>query len=114
MNTSILNFAIVHSPKTKFSDAQVLLQEFTGKQFSRGDAETIWINITNHKWNLSEKLNRDVGFRVAAIDFIENFYQPQKLAKQTEKLSKREIKIPLFLKKVVRLYFESKGSALNF
>jgi hypothetical protein len=110
MNTSALNFTIVSSPKTKFSDAQVLLREFTGKQFSRNEAESVWANIANHKWNMSEKLGRDVGLRVAAIDFIENIYQPN----QGVKTLKREIKIPSFLRKIVRFYFETKGQAINY
>ena len=114
MNTSILNFTIVGSPATKFSDAQVLLQEFTGKQFSRNDAEAVWTQVIKHKWNMSERLGRDVGFRVAAVDFIENFYQFSKEVKQTEKLPQREIKMPKFLRRAVRFYFESKGTSINF
>lgn len=109
MNSSILNFTIVNSPKTKFSDAQVLLHEFTGKEFSRNDAETIWANIVNHKWNMSEKLHRDIGFKVAAIDFIENFYQPKMEIKQTKISTERKMKFSAFLQKVVRSYFESKA-----
>ncbi|NJM53285.1 MAG: hypothetical protein HC846_07745 [Blastocatellia bacterium] len=114
MNTSILNFTIVNSPKTKFSDAQFLLQEFTGKKFSRNEAENVWSAVLNHKWNMSENLGRDVGFRVAAIDFIENFYQSNKEIKQRKDLSKGEIKIPQFLRKIVRFYFESKGNSTNY
>ena len=113
MNTSILNFSIVNSPKTKFSDAQVLLQEFTGNQFSRNEAEIIWANIINHKWNISEELGRDIGFRVAAIDFIENFHQPNQEVKKAEKSAKTEIKMPLFLRNVIRFYFESKGTFIT-
>ena len=107
MNTSTLNFTIISSAKTKFSDAQVLLQEFTGKKFSRNDAVT-------HKWNMSESLRRDVGFRVATIDFFENFYQPNKGVIQTEKLSKRTIRTPQFLRNAIRFYFESKGNLINY
>lgn len=109
MNTSILNFTIVSSPKTKFSDAQVLLQEFTGRQFSKNDAEIVWEKVINHKWNMSEQLQRDVGFRVAATDFFENFYQSAKDASQTE-----EFNISQFLQKIVRFYFESKGNSIQF
>ncbi len=109
MNTSILKLFIVNSPKTKFSDAQVLLQEFTGTQFSRNDADNIWANVSNHKWNMSEQLGRDVGFKVAAIDFIENFYQKgDKKVNSGEQQSGIELKIPLSLKCVIRLYFEAK------
>lgn len=111
MNISALHLTITNSPKTKFSDAQVLLREFTGKRFSRNDAETVWSAILNHKWNMSEKLGRDVGLRVAATDFIENFYLPKQGVKKT---FKREIKIPSFLRKAVHLYFETKGNSMNY
>ena len=114
MNTSTLNFTIISSAKTKFSDAQVLLQEFTGKKFSRNDAESVWANVVTHKWNMSESLRRDVGFRVATIDFFENFYQPNKGVIQTEKLSKRTIRTPQFLRNAIRFYFESKGNLINY
>lgn len=114
MSTSILSFNIIRSPKTKFSDAQVLLQEFTGQTFSRNEADAIWGKIINHKWNISEKLNRDVGFRTATIDFIENFYQPQKEIARTENSSEITVNISTFLRKVFRSYFESKGNIINF
>ncbi|MBX7172347.1 MAG: DUF4032 domain-containing protein [Pyrinomonadaceae bacterium] len=114
MTTSILNFTLVNSPKTKFSDEQVLLQEFTGQQLSRNNAETVWENVLNHKWNMSERLGRDVGFKVAATDYFENFYQTNIEKMQTEKTAVREIKIPQFIQKFVRFYFEAKGTAIYF
>lgn len=114
MTTSILNFTLVNSPKTKFSDEQILLREFTGKQFSRNSAATVWANVLSHKWNMSESLGRDVGCKVAATDYLENFYQPNTEIMQTEKAIKREIKIPQLLQKFVRFYFESKGTAIYF
>ena len=113
MNTSTLNFTIVSSPKTKFSDAQILLQEWTGKKFSRNEADSIWAKIANHKWTVSEKLGRDIGFRVATIDFIENFYQPETGVKQAENSTGKEMKIPAFLRNAVRFYFESKGNSFQ-
>jgi hypothetical protein len=114
MNTSTLNFTIINSPNTKYSDAQILLQEFTGREFARGEADSIWIDVLDHKWNLSEKLERDVGFRVATIDFIENFYQPKRANKHMKNTKMREIRIPRFLSKAVRFYFETKGDLINF
>lgn len=35
-------------------------------------AEDLWNSILQHKWVLSEKTGRDVGVKVACIDFIEN------------------------------------------
>ena len=112
MKTSILNFSIVNSPKTKFSDAQVLLQEFAQRQFSRNEAEIIWADILNHKWNLSKDLGLDVGFRVATIDFIENFHPGNNDAKRVKKSATSGNRIPLFLRNVIRFNFESKDTSL--
>ena len=35
-------------------------------------ATDAWLKILEHKWYLSEKLGRDVGVKVACLDFIEN------------------------------------------
>ena len=111
VNTSTLKFFIVDSPKTKFSDEQVILQEFTGKHFSRDEAQRLLGKILNHKWNMSETLNRDVGLKVAAIDFMENFYQPNEISKEISLLKINSIK-ELFTK-FTRFYFEEKGIAIN-
>ncbi|MEP6851022.1 MAG: DUF4032 domain-containing protein [Acidobacteriota bacterium] len=56
--------------------AQGLLQAYTGKVIPKWEAEKVWHRIPDHKWYLSERLGRDVGMRVAAVDFVENFYEP--------------------------------------
>jgi hypothetical protein len=56
--------------------AQGLLQAYTGKVIPKWEAEKVWHRIPDHKWYLSERLGRDVGTRVAAVDFVENFYEP--------------------------------------
>jgi hypothetical protein len=113
MNTSTLDFTIINSPRTKYSDAQVLLRGFTGLEFARSEADSIWADVLNHKWTISEKLQRDVGFRVATIDFVENFYQPKTKNREMKKTTS-EIKITSFLRKIICFYFESKGNSINF
>lgn len=54
-----------------------LLQVYTGTSISENEAKALLRKIADHKWLVSEKLDRDVGFHVAAIDFVENFYEPQ-------------------------------------
>ena len=100
----------MNSPKTKFSDEQVILNEFTGKQFSRNEAEMLLGKIMNHKWNLSETLRRDVGLKVAAIDYMENFYQPKEISKGKSLFNKNSMKT--LLTKFARFYFEEKGKAI--
>ncbi len=70
-----LDFAIEEMASTELA-AQGLLQAYTGKVIPKTEAPNVWQRIPNHKWYLSERLGRDVGMRVAAVDFVENFYEP--------------------------------------
>jgi SpoVK/Ycf46/Vps4 family AAA+-type ATPase len=49
--------------------------EMSGVKFEPEIAADLWEKILKHKWLLSEKLSRDVGFRTACIDFLENMEQ---------------------------------------
>lgn len=46
--------------------------ELSGAKFEPDIAADLWTKILKHKWLLSEKLGRDVGYRIACIDFLEN------------------------------------------
>jgi transitional endoplasmic reticulum ATPase len=46
--------------------------EISGAKFEPELAFDLWPKILQHKWLLSEKLGRDVGLRIACIDFLEN------------------------------------------
>ena len=46
--------------------------EASGAKFDAEVATDLWQKIMQHKWILSERLNRDVGFRIACNDFLEN------------------------------------------
>ncbi|MEP6787116.1 MAG: DUF4032 domain-containing protein [Acidobacteriota bacterium] len=59
------------------SPDKTLLEIYTGNRISETEAKTLLRRISDHKWYVSERLDRDVGFHVAAIDYVENFYQPQ-------------------------------------
>lgn len=49
--------------------------EMSGVKFEPEIAVDLWAKIQQHKWLLSERLCRDVGFRTACIDFLENMEQ---------------------------------------
>ena len=49
--------------------------ELSGAKFEPDIAADLWPKIMKHKWLLSEKLGRDVGLRIACIDFLENIEQ---------------------------------------
>ncbi|RPI51941.1 MAG: AAA family ATPase [Deltaproteobacteria bacterium] len=56
------------SPK----DYVALIYEFSGQKVEPKTAEDLWPKVMQHKWVLSEKLGRDVGMKVACLDFMEN------------------------------------------
>ena len=49
--------------------------EMSGAKFEPEIAVDLWNKIQQHKWLLSERLCRDVGFRTSCIDFFENMEQ---------------------------------------
>jgi SpoVK/Ycf46/Vps4 family AAA+-type ATPase len=49
--------------------------EICGTKLDGDLAADLWPKMLRHKWLLSEKLGRDVGLRVACIDFLENMEQ---------------------------------------
>jgi len=53
-------------------DCVLRIYEFSGHKVEPDVAGELWLKILQHKWLLSEKLGRDVGLRVACVDFIEN------------------------------------------
>ncbi len=49
--------------------------EISGARFDAEVAAELWPKVLQHKWLLSEKLDRDVGLRTACIDYLENMEQ---------------------------------------
>ena len=71
-----LDYTIEKTLNSKLNLKQKFLLEYTGKNFSAKEAEKVWLLVVDHKWYISERLNRDIGLRVAAVDYITNFYNP--------------------------------------
>ena len=72
---------------------QAFLKKYLTADLSKREAKYLWERIADHKWYISERLKRDIGFRAAAVDYIENFYEPVFFGKNktTFKNSVREI-----------------------
>ncbi len=49
-----------------------LLMALTHKRFDPNEARNLWNDILVHKYFMSEKLGRNVGVRVAVLDFLDN------------------------------------------
>lgn len=48
------------------------LRKLAGVELSASEARAVWPSVLEHKWYLGERLGRDVGLRVAAVDYFEN------------------------------------------
>jgi hypothetical protein len=60
-------------------EEQRLLKELAGVKLPAAEARAEWPRVLEHKWFVSERLNRDIGLRVAAIDYFENVRLPRPL-----------------------------------
>ena len=58
-------------------EEQKVLKELTGVRLSAREARAEWVRVLEHKWFVSERLGRDVGLRVAALDYFENVRLPR-------------------------------------
>lgn len=49
-----------------------LLQALTHKRFSAEEAKQLWDEIIVHKYYMSEKIGRNVGIKIAVLDYLDN------------------------------------------
>jgi len=61
----------LHTPGVR---EQRALKVLTGLEINKDEASFFWPRILDHKWYMSERLGRDVGLRVAAVDYFENVW----------------------------------------
>ena len=60
------------------SEVQRTLSALTGVELSAREACEVLPRIEHHKWFVSERLGRDVGLRVAAVDYFENIHDARR------------------------------------
>lgn len=101
MNHYKLDYTIEKTLNFKPNLEQKFLLEYTGKKFSEEEARGLWLRVIDHKWYISERLNRDIGLRVAAVDYVQNFYKPPVKDKKDGLIE--------FVKKFFRTIFYSVG-----
>ena len=58
-------------------EEQKVIRELAGVRLNPTDARAEWTRVLEHKWFVSERLGRDVGLRVAALDYFENVRLPR-------------------------------------
>lgn len=68
----MLDYVIERVTQPQLTDVQRTLNELAGVNLSAPEAREALPHVSEHKWYLSERLGRDVGWRVAAADYFEN------------------------------------------
>jgi Domain of unknown function (DUF4032) len=62
---------------------RALRRALAGMRVSARAAQAVWPRILEHKWYVSERLGRDVGLHVAAIDYFENVAPPTRTQRRS-------------------------------
>ena len=65
------------------------LRRLAGVRLDAAEARRLWPAVLEHKWYMSERLGRDVGMRVASIDYFENVRLPRPSRARGESLLAR-------------------------
>lgn len=72
-----LDYVIEKSTGEGACEEQKVLQELAGVSLRPAESRAEWPRVLEHKWFMSERLGRDVGLRVAALDYFENVRLPR-------------------------------------
>jgi hypothetical protein len=68
---------VIEKTQVETTSEQLLIKKMTGVKISADEARAVWPRVLDHKWYISERLGRDVGLRVAAVDYFENIWTPR-------------------------------------
>jgi hypothetical protein len=68
-----LDYAIEKIVEEERAEKQAI-RKLAGLRLKSSEAARVWPLILEHKWYISERLGRDTGLKVAAIDYFENIY----------------------------------------
>jgi hypothetical protein len=60
--------------QARLRERRALRHAIAGIAVDTSTAQAAWPRIMEHKWYVSERLGRDVGLHVAAIDYFENVH----------------------------------------
>jgi len=67
-------------------DYSARIFEISGYKVNPEMAQDIWTQMQHHKWVLSEKMSRDVGIKVACVDYIENVFSAENSLHESQKI----------------------------
>ena len=108
-----LDYVVEEVLKDVPSREQAFLKKYSAQEFSKKEAAYLWERITDHKWYIGERLKRDVGFHVATIDYLENFYEANSFFKGKRRQPKGLRRILGSANSTLRNYFVSKSKVIQ-
>ena len=108
-----LDYVVDEVLKDNPSQEQVFLKRYLNRDYQKKEAGYLWERIVDHKWYVSERLKRDVGYRVAAVDYVENFYEPSPVYNNKNTRSGIFRKMLRPIGSGLRSYFVSKSRILQ-
>jgi Domain of unknown function (DUF4032) len=76
-----LDYVIEQTLREGANEEQRLLRELAGVRLGPAEAASEWGRVLEHKWFVSERLGRDIGLRVAAVDYFENIHPAPRRAR---------------------------------
>ena len=99
--------------KNEPSFEQQTLKNFVGANYTKEEAKYIWERVIDHKWYMGERLKRDIGLRVAAVDYVENFYNASIFRKSNHQNQKGFFnRVSRSVAQMLRYYFVAKSITL--
>ncbi len=88
-----LDYTIEKVLQQNKTNEQRFLQKFTDESFTKAEAKFLFEKISDHKWYVSERLNRDIGLAVAAVDYFENFHESRSAFKNSGRFHSSKMKV---------------------
>ena len=88
------------------------LETYVGAKFSKEEAKYVWERVVDHKWYIGERLQRDIGFRAAAVDYVENFYDATMFRKNDDRKGFFN-RMMRTISQLTRDYFVAKSKTLS-
>ncbi len=107
-----LDYVVDEVLKNIPTEEQIFLKKYLNADYPKKEAKYLRERIADHKWYVSKRLKRDIGFRVAAIDYVENIYAPDAVFGSKNNKSGVFGKVFRSLNSTLKSYFVSKSKIL--
>ncbi len=108
-----LDYVVEEIKKNEPSFEQQTLKKYVSADYTKEEAKYVWERVIDHKWYVGERLKRDVGLRVAAVDYVENFYDSSTFRHKNNRRNGFFNRLFKPVSQITRSYFISKSKTLS-